>query len=75
MPHHIILRGRPKLSSFSREDTEYAMVRGSMVTVRFFLNVDYDAFHLHTVVKNQHFESTLLGGRGGSQKIVLCVCF
>ena len=61
----VCIRGHPELSSFSKEGEgqwpPYA-----------FLNVDYDALH-KGVVKNQHFQSrpTLLGGRRGSQKIVL----
>ena len=49
-----------------------------MVAVRFFNNVYYYALHMHRayrVVTNQHFQSTLLGGREGSHKIVLCVRF
>ena len=41
-----------------------------MAAIRFFLNVDFYAFHFHIrIVKNQHFQSTLLGGReGGGHK-------
>ena len=37
-----------------------------------FLNVDYDALHFHTVIKNQHFQGTLLGERGVIKKSTLC---
>ena len=47
-----------------------------MVVVRFLKSVDYDALYFHTgslkIVKNQHFQSSLLGGRG-SQKRILCM--
>ena len=38
-----------------------------MITVRFLkMMIRSDALHLHTgVIKNQHFKSTLLGGREG----------
>ena len=35
-----------------------------------FLNVDYDALHLHTgLLKNQNFQINLLGGKGFTKKI------
>ena len=33
-----------------------------------FKNVDYDALQFYEVVKNQHFKSTVLGGRKGVTK-------
>ena len=42
-----------------------------------FENVDFDALHFHTgLLKNQHFQSTILGGREEvTKKRVLCVRF
>ena len=51
------------MPSFSQAYTEYAGggLNGCCMVL---LNVDYDALHFHTgIVKNQHFQSTLLGGR------------
>ena len=43
-----------------------------MVAVRFFkMSIMTHCIYANRVVKNQHFQSTLLGGRG-SQKRVLC---
>ena len=57
------LRGHPELSSFSREYTEYAGWRGSRAGVRF----------SYVGRQNQHFQSTLLGGREGvTKKSTLC---
>ena len=42
---------------------------GGQWPLYFFFNVDYDALHFHKgVVKSQHFQSTLLGGRGVPKK-------
>ena len=39
--------------------------RGGLWSLYAFLNVDFDALHMHTgwVVKNQHVQGSLLGGR------------
>ena len=48
-----LLRGLPKLSSFSREYTEYAGGRGGSMVA--FKNVDYEYDYAFRLVKNQIF--------------------
>ena len=70
----LLLRDRPKLSSFSRECTKFPGVNGCCML---FKNVHYAALHMHMPtgsLKNQHFQSTLLGGREGvTKESTLCM--
>ena len=69
-----VLTGRPELSSLSKEYTENAGGRGSMATVCFLKCWLWCIGFSYGVVKNQHFQSAILGGRE-SHKKVLCVRF
>ena len=70
----VVVGGRPELSSFSQEYTEYAGWRGSMAAVCFFKML----IMMHCIFIQGRYKSTFSkyffgeGGRG-SQKRVLCV--
>ena len=64
---NLSLRGRPELSSLSRECTGYAGGEGVKSRCTLFKMLIMIGFS-HEVVKNQHFQSTLLEGREGVTK-------
>ena len=70
-----MVRGRPELSSFSREYTEYAGGRGSMVVVRFFkMLIMMHCIFIRGSLKINIFRVLFWeGGRG--HKRVRCVRF
>ena len=58
------LRGRPELSPLSQAYTEYAGGGGQWSLYAFFIMLIMTHFH----IKNQHFQSTLFGGRESQKK-------
>ena len=78
-PFILVVGGRPELSSFSKEYTEYAggtnLLEGrGQWPLYAFKNVDYDALHFHTGSVKSTFSKYSFGREGGrgSQKSTMC---